>query len=572
MTFGLRNAAQTFQRHINEVLKGLDFTFAYIDDILIASNSEEEHTEHLRIVLNRLRQAHLAINFDKCHFGKSVLTFLGHEISSSGLKPPEEKVDVIRSFAKPKVAKDLRKFLGMINFYRPFIPKATKNQRVLQNLIPGNRKNDKSVINWTTESDAAFEACKGELANATLLNYMAPDAKLNLTTDASDDAVGAVLQQSVNGQVQPLGFYSKKLTPSQRNYSAYDRELTAIYQAVHHFKYAIEGREFVIFTDHKPITYAFKQKSEKASPRRARQLDFIGEYTTDIRHLPGTDNNVADLLSRINMVQDGALNFDDMAIQQQSDEELQALLSKDKDESITLTKLFIPESTRELYCHVLRGKIRPYVPKNFRQSIIRKLHSLSHPGIRASKQLVANHYVWPSMSKDVAEYVRCCIPCQRAKVHRHTKSPLSDYASVDVRFEHINIDIVGPLPTSNGFRYCLTCIDRYSRWPAAIPMVDITAQNVASALVGGWVSNYGVPLRITTDLGRQFESAIFEELMRMLGVKHFRTTPYHPQSNGIIERWHRTLKSAIKCSETVGVPPFHLYCWVCDQPSKAILA
>lgn len=378
---------------------------------------------------------------------------------------------------------------------------------------------------------------------------MAPNARLTLTTDASDDAVGAVLHQIADGQIQPLGFYSKKLSPSQKKYSAYDRELTAIYQVVQHFKYALDGREFVVFTDHKPIVFAFRQKSERASPRRARQLDFIGQYTTDIQHLPGINNNVADLLSRINAIQDNVINFDEMAVQQRSDAELQNILREDNNVSITLTKLSIPESSAELYCHISQNRIRPYVPRTCRQAIIRKLHSLSHPGIRATGKLVADHYVWPSMSKDVANYVRSCIPCQKSKVHRHTKSPLGDYATIDLRFEHINIDIVGPLPTSNGFRYCLTCIDRFSRWPVAIPMVDITAQNVANALISGWMSIYGIPLRITTDLGRQFESAIFKELMEILGVRHFRTTPYHPQSNGIIERWHRTLKASIKCSD-----------------------
>lgn len=131
------------------------------------------------------------------------------------------------------------------------------------------------------------------------------------------------------------------------------------------------------------------------------------------------------------------------------------------------------------------------------------------------------------------------------------KSPLGEYAACDARFEHINIDIVGPLPSSNGYRYCLTCIDRFSRWPAAIPLIDITAQSVASALISGWFALYGIPLHITRDLGRQFESTLFQELSIIFAFKYLRTTANHPQANGMVERWHRTLKAAIKCSDPI---------------------
>ncbi|KAH8266535.1 hypothetical protein KR026_004912, partial [Drosophila bipectinata] len=223
-----------------------------------------------------------------------------------------------------------------------------------------NKKNDKTPILWSTEDDYAFTACKNELANATLLNYMAPNSQLTLTTDASDDAMGAVVQQIINGQTQPLGFFSrkftstqkKKFTSTQKKYSTYDRELTAIYQAILHFKYALEGRNFVIFTDHKPLMYAFSQNSEKASPRRARQLDFISQFSTDIRHISGEENNVADLLSRIDAIKH--INFDEMALEQENGAELQSLLKSDAEKPISLTKLSLAGSNKQLYCHHLR--------------------------------------------------------------------------------------------------------------------------------------------------------------------------------------------------------------------------
>ena len=280
---------------------------------------------------------------------------------------------------------------------------------------------------------------------------MTPEGKLTLTTDASDNAVGAVLHQIIDEKVQPLGFYSRKLTTAQRNYSAYDRELTAVYQAIQHFKYVLEGREFAIFTDHKPLIFAFKQKNEKASPRRARQLDFISQYSTDIRHLPGVDNNIADMLSRINILTHAEINFDEMATLQANDDELKLLLRGGENISVTLEKLAIPNSTNELFCHVANGKVRPYVPQAARKLVIEKIHGLSHPGIRATRHLVSERFFWPGMAKEIGNIVRTCIPCQKAKKHRHTKSPVGDYKSVDERFAHINIDLVGPLPSSNGY-------------------------------------------------------------------------------------------------------------------------
>lgn len=547
MTFGLRNAAQTFQRYIDSVLRGLDFTFAYIDDILIASKDEQQHEKHLRIVFERLRKGNLSINADKCRLARSELEFLGHHITPEGLKPTEKKVEAIRDFEKPTIAKDLKRFLGMINFYRPFLPHATKNQSVLQKLIVGNRKNDRSAIVWSPESLSAFESCKNELINATMLSYMSHNSKLTLTVDASEEAIGAVLHQVIDGKVQPLGFYSKRLSEAQSKYSAYDRELAAVYQGVDHFKYALEGRDFTIYTDHKPLVFAFQQRNDKAPPRRVRQLDFISQYSTDIQHIRGSDNNIADWLSRISCIQTEVIDFNTMATEQENDNELKSILGSGNDSVLKLTLFPIPDSEKKLYCSIDGRNIRPYVPVTQRELVIRKIHNLSHPGIRSTRKLVIERYIWPSITKDVTRFVRSCLQCQKVKTNRHTTTDLSNYSAVDKRFEHVNVDLIGPLPTSAGNRYCLTCIDRFSRWPVAIPIPDISAHTVATAFMNGWVSLYGVPEKITTDLGRQFESNIFNELMKTLGIRHLRTTAYHPQANGMIERWHRTLKNAIKC-------------------------
>lgn len=446
-----------------------------------------------------------------------------------------EKVKVISEFALPKTVKELKRFLAMINFYKRFIPHA------------GNKKNDKIVIQWDEETKAAFERCKGDLANASFLAHPASDVELSLSVDASDMAVGAVLHQIIDEIYQPLGFFSKKLNSAGCKYSTYDRELLAMYQGVKHFKHLLEGRVFHINTDHKPLIFAFRQKNDNSTPRQIRHLDLVGQFTTDIRHISGVDNVVADFLSRICSIT-GQI-FIDYEVQR-TDPELKNLMENQASCSLQLKYVTLSDTVAEVCCDISNDVVRPFIPKEFRDEVIIKFHEISHPGVRGSNKLVSKRFVWPGMNKDVANVVRRCIACQRAKVNRHNKAPISTYVLPNNRFEHLNLDIVGPLPVSRGYRYVLTCIDRYSRWPEAMPLVDITAESVASALMFGWISRFGVPRRITTDQGRQFESRLFNELSKMCAVKNLRTTAYHPQANGLIERWHRSLKAAIMCYKT----------------------
>ena len=190
------------------------------------------------------------------------------------------------------------------------------------------------------------------------------------------------------------------------------------------------------------------------------------------------------------------------------------------------------------------GTPRPYVPEPFRQDVFRSLHDISHPGIKSTQRMIASRYVWPSLNRDVHQWTRECFRCQRSKVQRHTVTPLSRFMPPSARFAHIHVDLVGPLPPSQGFTYLLTIIDRFTRWPEVVPLTDITAESVATAIMSGWISRFGTPLTVTTDRGRQFESSLFASLCRTLGISRSRTTAYHPMSNGMVERFHRHLKAA----------------------------
>lgn len=261
MSYGLRNAAQTFQRFMDEILRDLDYCYPYIDDILVASQDETQHLEHLQHVFQRLQDHGVMINTSKCVFGESQVEFLGYVVSAAGTKPLLQKVVAIQNFPPPKTIKELRRFLGMTNFYRRFIPNAAKIQAPLHELLSGPAVKPNTPITWTSELDKAFYSCKASLAEATLLAHPNPTAQLTLWTDASDNTIAAVLQQKVDSLWQPLSFFSKKLNTAQKKYSPFDRELLAIYEAVKHFRHMVEGKCFTIYTDHKPIVSAFRKAS-----------------------------------------------------------------------------------------------------------------------------------------------------------------------------------------------------------------------------------------------------------------------------------------------------------------------
>ena len=562
MQFGLCNAASTFQRFIDEVTRDLQGVYAFVDDILIASKDVNQHVQHLRALFGRLREYGLCINTDKCTFGKSEIEFLGFKLIEKGIEPLPDRVKCILDFPRPLTLTQLRRFLGIFNFYRRFIPKAAHILSPLVKFLEGNKNKGKprssvrknsEQLTWNEDSEKSFTDAKQAIAMATLLRHPIPGAKLSLWVDASDVAIGGTLMQAGQEHWEPVAFFSMKLNKSQQKWSTYDRELFAIYSAIKKFKHMLEGRNFQIFTDQKPLIFAFKQNPDKCSPRQLRHLDLISQYSTDIRHVQGCDNVVADALSRIeidSITKSSFLDLNELVASQKDDPEIQKFLQPSASSSLKLELKPCQFSCSEMWCDTSTGTPRPFVTSSFRRRIFDQMHSISHPGIAATTKLICARYVWTDMKRQIKDWVQSCEKCQKSKIQRHTRAPLGTFSLPDARFSHVHLDIVGPLPPSNGNVYLLTMIDRFTRWPEAIPMGDMKASTICQAVFNVWISRFGCPAVITTDQGSQMRSELFREFMNMLGTNRIRTTAYHPVANGLVERFHRHLKSAIKAHET----------------------
>jgi len=616
MPFGLRNAAQTFQRLMDHLFSGLDFVFVYLDDILIASRTQEEHVHHLRQVFQVLQQAGLQINPEKCVFAAGEVDYLGHRVTSSSLVPLPRHVEAVQNFPAPTTLQQLQRFLGLINFYRRFLPGIAGKLKPLTDALAGNPKQ----LCWSTDQQTAFEAAKAALIAAVPLHHPDSSAALSLHTDASSTWIGGVLQQAHGQYLQPLAFFSRKLSATEQRYSTFDRELLAAFAAVRHFRFLLEGSQFTLYTDHKPLVSAYLRVSPPWSARQQRQLAYLAEFAATIEHTPGKSNIVADALSRPECasvqvvrppgavsprdpathagvkapsgslacchvvdgtagaataashetrppgavsspgqvttchVEDGIAGASSLpAARACSLEKMAALQSTCPDvarlmELPSLQVELCNVQNVPLLCSMSTGVPRPLVPRQLQRAVFSWFHDVAHPGAKATRRLISSRYVWPNVASTVGTWARECVRCQLAKTQRHVHLRPDKIPVPARRFAHVHIDLVGPLPQSRGCRYVLTIMDRSTRWPEAVPIAGISARECAEAFLVHWVARFGVPSTLTSDRGPQFTSAVWRALCQLLHVDHVLTTAFHPQSNGLLERFHRQLKSALRAT------------------------
>ena len=586
MPFGLKSAAQTFQRLMDTVLRDIPFAFVYLDDILVASRDAAEHGEHLRTIFRLLSANGLVVNRAKCVFGVSELDFLGHHVSQHGISPLTSRIKALVDFPTPADKTSLKRFLGMINYYHRFLPNIAS---ILDPLHKLSNVGEGNKIQWSTVCEHAFQTAKSLLGKVTLLHHPRADARTSLTVDASESGIGGKLEQ-FNGKLWvPIAFFSKKLSCAERKYSTFDRELLAAYRAIEHFSHFLEARQFVLFTDHKPLITALKGNSVKLrTARQTRHMSYVAEFTSHVEHVSGKYNVVADALSRtfsdvstppnaeicqmqcqrsdtaevaaaqqlveklqdnqqnINISIPGFGNSEALAREQLNNLNFQQLRSS----SLKLRKVSI--EGHWVTCDVSMGFPRPVLPHTWTRPVFDHIHNLSHASYRPTVEAVSRRFVWHGMKKDIRLWCKQCHACQSSKIQFHVKAPLHARPTPTDRFGSIHVDLVGPLPPSEGMTYLFTIVDRFTRWPEAIPLPNALAETCAETLCRQWVSRFGVPEDLTSDRGPQFTSAVWSECNELLGIASKPITSYHPQANGMVERLHRQLKGALKARLTDG--------------------
>ena len=604
MPFGLKNAPAVFQRLMNQVLEPYigKICFVYLDDIVVFSRTEEEHMEHLRLIFAALEQHNLKLKTSKCHLFREEVKLLGFIINREGITSDPVKTEAISKMAPPHNVKGVRSFLGMANYYRSLIKNFASIAQPLTRLTKKYVK-----FEWSKEADDAFNTLKEALCSSEVMAYPDVNKPYKLYTDACDYAIGGILvQEDDNGIERPIQYVSKQLPERKTKYATIEKEAYAIVKCLDLLQHYLTGAEFVIYTDHKPCLALFQ--SEIKNTKLQRWAIQISDFGAPIKYRKGKNNIRADMLSRLHggeVAQDlldrvraaevGAVagapnnNMEDeyVADNQRQDEEEKAERAKfrlPKDFEMTAEEVNdrIPWDQDKLEYDALLEEQRTLpeyqlgvigdedytlvngllystrtpartpayprlvLPPTCRERAIRRAHrEIGHMSVRKTISRLHEAYQWKGLVRDVVNTLKRCATCQvhKRKAERPLPGvmPLAEYPG-----QLVGIDLSGEYSTSaEGNKYILSIIDYATGWVESYPLKDKSAATVMKAIDRLYLPRYGPPEHALFDNGKEFKNTTLDPFLRHLGTKIHYTAPYSPQTNGRIERFHRTLKEML---------------------------
>src|SRR6202171_51855 len=589
MPFGLCNAPSTFMRMMNDILRPfLDVcVIVFIDDILIYSETEEQHHLDVCRVFDLLRQHKLYVKLSKCEFFKHEVEFLGHVVGNGQIKMCPSKVDAILQWPTPTTVTDIRSFLGLCNYYRKFI----RGFSTIASSLTDITKND-TTFTWSSKQQVSFDQLKHAITSAPVLQLPNQSFPWILHTDASGYAVGGVLCQNIGDGVKPIVFLSDKLAGAEINWPVYEKEFYAIIYCLKQCQWYLPGNEVTIYTDHKSLQYFVSQKS--LSSKQSRWVEFLSSFYCKIEYKEGKYNVVADALSRRSDYQSHDNNNNNIDVQNNiesikgsikinsitsarkfpttftnlfgistftvGDEYLDRVKEAYNDDEVC--KLIIQSNGTPTYTvqneFIYKGD-RLYIPsfENLKLPLLYEYHdsaSSAHRSIPSTHERIKRHFYWPNMQRDIEEYCRTCKECQQSKTINQMKNGLLQPLPIPQhKFDDISMDFITHLPTTtSGNNVILVIVDRLTKYARFIPLAarythDLPAAEItAEAVFTHWCRLFDIPVTIVSDRDPQFTSKFWTTLFSKYYTQLKHSTAYHPQTDGQTERTNRTLEDILR--------------------------
>jgi hypothetical protein len=552
LSMGLTNAPAIFQSVVNNIFRPYlgKFVVVYLDDICVFSKTEEEHTKHLKMVLDKLKEFKLTVAWHKCHFYQKELLFLGHIITQQGVKADPTKVEAVAKYPQPRDPHELRSFLGMSNYFRRYIKQYALIAEPLTRLL----KKECDYV-WGEQQAQAFQKLKTALTTAPVLKLpdWQSDSPFEITCDASYQGISGVLMQDGH----PVAFESRKLNSAERNYTATELEMLAVVHCVKIWRCYIEGKDVHVFTDHKPNTTF--TSNPHMTRRQARWADELMSYNIHWHYKPGLQNTVADALSRY-PVKEGkillATTAKSVGNKPKRLAQANPFLERVKQGYQKDPWFADPANTDNFTVvdgiYILADAIVVPDYDNLRQQVLRECHDMpysGHPGRDKTLQLVQHMFWWPSLTTDVTHYVKTCDSCQRNKGRNKLPAGLLQPLPVPGQpWESFSMDLVVDLPqTEAGYDSVCVFVDRLTKMTHLAPCKKTdTAKDIVQLFIREVFRLHGMPKHMITDRDPKFTSVFWKEFFHQVGTSHGLSSAYHPQTDGNTERVNRVMEDMLR--------------------------
>jgi len=548
MPFGLTNAPRVFQRFIHTVFETLireHKILLYLDDILVATKTLDEHLVILSELFELAGKSHLQFRIDKCYFVQTEIKYLGYCVNEYGIRPSDENIEVVLNYPIPRNAKEVHRFVGFASYFRRFIPKFSLSAKPLYDLI---RKN--APFSFGAAEHNAFETLKRHLVSKPALAIYSPHAETELHCDASTSGFGGILLQKQNdGMWKPISFWSQRTTPTEAKYHSFELECLAVVYALKRFHIYLAGQKFKIITDCDSFRLTLNKKD--INPRISRWALFLQNYNYEIVHRPGKRMVHVDALSRCHsvLILEGSTFERTLSICQDRDDEI--LKIREKLEKGDVKHYELRDGL--VYRKDKSKKLSFYVPRTMESNVIRTCHDdIGHVGIDKVIGNIVKTYWFPNMREKVKEYIQNCLRCiEFSPPSGRAEGFLHSIPKEKVPFATIHIDHLGPLEkTGKGYRHLLIVIDAFTKFIRLYPCKSTTTDESIKYL-RNYFRAYSKPRRLISDRGTSFTSETFKEFLKDENIEHVLIAVGTPRANGQVERLNRVITPMLaKLSET----------------------